>query len=421
MALLDYSPASDDARPVLVWWGCLSSIAVFNVAVLLRSARSSHASNRHRLPPRLRSMRDGQLSACSAYVLGCAYRSVLPCHHTLRRALVRSPASTGFVGRAVATVAELSAAAQASLLLREIGCATGGGGAAYSAASRSIMPAIAIAQACSWWACTTSNYAGSVVEEGLWAACALVVATCLAGRAGEYEAGGEQRAFVRRAVRGRRGGRVGEDRVPPFFCRALRGPARRRRIARRRPFRDGGPHVSDGSSTRAPRTSEVFLIPRAMYIFFHLFSLPPVASSKYDDAQLILSVAYFAYMVSVDVPNYVRSHLADRARGASYRSPREGLVSLLNIDEHDLTWSYDDWRYPMVWMTLYFSVACWASIGVLNAPRMDEGLAARRSRSSRRRRENKQRRVEELSQRMDEGFVARGSRSSRLVEKSNVE
>ena len=83
-------------------------------------------------------------------------------------------------------------------------------------------------------------------------------------------------------------------------------------------------------------------------------------------------------MVCVDVPNYVRGHLADTARGASYRSPLDGLRSLLNIDQHDLTWRYDDWRYSMVWMTLYFSVACWASIGIVNAPRMDEGLAARR-------------------------------------------
>lgn len=84
-------------------------------------------------------------------------------------------------------------------------------------------------------------------------------------------------------------------------------------------------------------------------------------------------------MVSVDVPNYVRGHLDNVARGKSYPTASDGLASLLSIDDHDLTWSYEDWRYSMCWMTLYFSVACWASIAVVNAPRMDEGLVRRRS------------------------------------------
>ena len=79
-------------------------------------------------------------------------------------------------------------------------------------------------------------------------------------------------------------------------------------------------------------------------------------------------------MISVDVPNYVRAHLANTARGVSYHSVSDGLGSLLRIDEHNLTWSCEDWRYSMCWMTLYFSVACWASIWMVNAPRMDEGL-----------------------------------------------
>lgn len=359
MALIDYSPAPDDARPVLAWWACLSSVAAFNVAVLLRSARSTHSSNRRRLPPWLRSLRDGQCAASTAYVLGCAYRSVLPCHHTLRRALVRSVASTGFAGRSVATLAELGVAAQASLLLREIGTATGRGAA--TSASRAIVPAVAIAELSSWHACATSNYAGSVLEEGLWAACALLVAICLAGCMREYEAGGEQRIFVRRAVREKKGhdGRASSavfcDACPVVAAAASLLPL----LVRRRP--DACP--------RRPRS--ISHPPRIFFIF------SPVASR--NNLQLILSVVYFAYMVCVDVPNYVRAHLADAARGATYRPPRDGLRSLQNIDEHDLTWRYDDWRYSMVWMTLYFSVACWASIWMVNAPRMDEGLVARRS------------------------------------------
>ncbi|KAL3823886.1 hypothetical protein ACHAXA_005468 [Cyclostephanos tholiformis] len=286
----------DDSHLVLLWWMCLIGIAIFNCGILLRSARAFHASNRVAYPPRLRSIRDTQLVMSSIYVYGCAYRSILPTHHTLRRVLIRSNASSGFVGRTVATIAELGAAYQSSLLLYEVGTATNERDALIITTSRIIVPMLTIAEIFSWIACTTTNYAGSIIEEGLWAICALLVASCLAKCLVLYEVGGEQRDFVLRA--------------------------------------------------------------------------------------LTLNVAYFAYMISVDVPNYVRGHLDNVARGKSYRTVSDGLASLLSIDEHDLTWSYDDWRYSMCWMTLYFSVACWASIAIVNAPRMDEGLVMGRSKSS---------------------------------------
>jgi hypothetical protein len=198
MALLD-SPDPDDVVPVLIWWGCLSAVAALNCGVLLRSARSSLSSNRHCLPPWLRSIRDRQYAMSSTYVYGCAYRSILPCHHTLRRVLVRSIASTGLVGRAVATIAELGVAEQASLLLREIGIATDDG--TTIATSRVIVPILLVAEISSWYACATTNYVGSIVEEGLWATCAMLVLSCLARCRREYEVGGEQWHFVRRAVR----------------------------------------------------------------------------------------------------------------------------------------------------------------------------------------------------------------------------
>ena len=198
MALLD-SPDPDDVVPVLIWWGCLSAVAALNCGVLLRSARSSLSSNRRSLPPWLRSIRDRQYDMSSTYVYGCAYRSILPCHHTLRRVLVRSVASTGFVGRAVATVAALGVAEQASLLLREVGIATED--ETTIATSRVVVPILLVAEISSWYACATTNYAGSIVEEGLWATCAMLVASCLARCRREYEVGGEQWRFVRRAVR----------------------------------------------------------------------------------------------------------------------------------------------------------------------------------------------------------------------------
>jgi hypothetical protein len=193
----------DDSHLVPLWWMCLIGIAIFNCGILLRSARAFHASNRVAYPPRLRSIRDTQLVMSSIYVYGCAYRSILPTHHTLRRVLIRSNASSGFVGRTVATIAELGAAYQSSLLLYEVGTATNERDALIITTSRIIVPMLTIAEIFSWIACTTTNYAGSIIEEGLWAICALLVASCLAKCLVLYEVGGEQRDFVLRAVRER--------------------------------------------------------------------------------------------------------------------------------------------------------------------------------------------------------------------------
>ena len=43
-------------------------------------------------------------------------------------------------------------------------------------------------------------------------------------------------------------------------------------------------------------------------------------------------------------------------------------VSLLLPAVMKITGSYDDWRYPMVWQTLYFSVAVWISLAMVAYP-----------------------------------------------------
>lgn len=87
---------------------------------------------------------------------------------------------------------------------------------------------------------------------------------------------------------------------------------------------------------------------------------------------------YFAYMVSVDVPNYIKGHIINTSNGKEYETLSGGLRSLVDISEHEQSLSFGKWRYAMVWMTLYFSVACWASIAVVNSPRMDQGLLCQR-------------------------------------------
>ena len=113
----------------------------------------------------------------AVYVMGCAFRSVLPMVDVPRICLHDTGLSRIFVGRLVATVAELCFAAQWALLLREAG-----GGLAASVA-RILLPIIVVAEIFSWWAVLTTNYLLHATENSLWALVAtLAVAGFIAAR-----------------------------------------------------------------------------------------------------------------------------------------------------------------------------------------------------------------------------------------------
>lgn len=76
--------------------------------------------------------------------------------------------------------------------------------------------------------------------------------------------------------------------------------------------------------------------------------------------------AYVAYMFFVDVPMYWARWVADQAHGRLYLSITQGLIdaSARWVVSH----RWDDWKSEVVWMSLYFSVAVWLSIGLVHAP-----------------------------------------------------
>jgi len=104
---------------------------------------------------------------CAAYVFGCAFRSVLPRADVQRICLVDSFLSSLFIGRSVATIAELAFAAQWALLLRQLG-GDAGADTAVNAASV-ILPLILIAEICSWYAVLATNFLFNAFENSLWA------------------------------------------------------------------------------------------------------------------------------------------------------------------------------------------------------------------------------------------------------------
>jgi hypothetical protein len=73
-------------------------------------------------------------------------------------------------------------------------------------------------------------------------------------------------------------------------------------------------------------------------------------------------VVYLAFLMTVDVPMYLKRWRIDVARGNRGLRPLEGFrdVSTRWVVTHDIS----EWREEIAWMSLYFSGAVWASLGL---------------------------------------------------------
>jgi hypothetical protein len=90
---------------------------------------------------------------------------------------------------------------------------------------------------------------------------------------------------------------------------------------------------------------------------------------EFDGAvRVVLAVAtfgiavYLAFLMTIDVPMYLKRWRSDAALGNRGLRPLEGLrdVSTRWVVTHDLA----EWRDEIAWMSLYFSLAVWASLGL---------------------------------------------------------
>ena len=70
-------------------------------------------------------------------------------------------------------------------------------------------------------------------------------------------------------------------------------------------------------------------------------------------------------MTLIDVPNYYKLWQTKEQAGATYLTLGQGFADIQNMI---ITGAWDDWRYPMVWQTLYFSLAVWASMTLVMIP-----------------------------------------------------
>src|SRR6202045_1582695 len=259
------------SNPLAWWWGILGLVSGANIAVwflLYRYLQEPRTDS-------LGSTSDLQLMLflSAAYVSGCAFRSLLPRADVQRICLFDTWLSSVAVGRSVATVAEVSFAAQWAIILHQLGTLTGADTTLNAAWG--IVPLILIAECFSWYAVLTTNYLGNAIENSIWA-----VAFFLVG--------------------------IGLCRLLPEF---------------------------DGS------------------------------------VRVVLAIAivgiagYLAFLMTVDVPMYLSRWRAELARGGKLLlRPIEGLrdVSTRWIVTHDLA----EWKDEIAWMSLYFSMAVWASLAL---------------------------------------------------------
>lgn len=171
------------SNPVARWWAFLTLVSGVNITGWLMLYRWFHDA------------RPGGIASTSgiglmlffsaAYVFGCAFRSILPRADVQRICLFDTWLSSVVVGRLVATVAEVSFAAQWALMLHHLGTLTGAD--TTLTAAWLIVPLIVIAQCLSWYAVLTRNFLWHAVENSTWAVAFFIVGAGLCRLLPEFD------------------------------------------------------------------------------------------------------------------------------------------------------------------------------------------------------------------------------------------
>jgi hypothetical protein len=171
---------------VVAWIWFLRALSVFNIALWLRMAAQFQRESTLQ-GPELRRYRRRQLILAALFVFGCAFRSIFPRADVQRICLFDNWISVVAIGRSVATIAEMAFMAQWALLLGE--SAGPGQRDVARLISRVLVPMIAVAELCSWYAVLSTNYLGNAVEQSIWTLASALVVLGLVSR----ERGARQR------------------------------------------------------------------------------------------------------------------------------------------------------------------------------------------------------------------------------------
>ena len=82
--------------------------------------------------------------------------------------------------------------------------------------------------------------------------------------------------------------------------------------------------------------------------------------------------AYLAFLMTIDVPMYLKRWRTGDADGDKRLTPREGLRDVRTrwVVTHDIA----EWKEEMAWMALYFSLAVWSSLALCVACALEHQL-----------------------------------------------
>ena len=165
----------DWSNPVALWWRFLVTVSLLNIALLV-GLRAVYRANPFGAANAIFAAEPLALLS-AVYVFGCAFRSFLPRADVERICLFDTWLSSVLMGRSVATLAELCFAVQWVIILRELGRAAHSDTAKNIA--KLILPLIALAEICSWYAVVSTNFLGNVLENSLWTIAFALVAAAL--------------------------------------------------------------------------------------------------------------------------------------------------------------------------------------------------------------------------------------------------
>lgn len=147
------------------WWASISAISIFNLLLWGKSAdwiRREVSNN---------STDDSyymkvQLLLSLIYVTISAFRSIIPRADVQKIVLWNTYLSSIFVGRSVATIAELCFAFQIAYFLKYLSKKYDS--LPVSILSNIVFPILFIAEFFSWYSVLSTNYIGNTIEESLW-------------------------------------------------------------------------------------------------------------------------------------------------------------------------------------------------------------------------------------------------------------
>lgn len=167
----------DWTNPVAIWWMGLACASIFNICAWFWIRLYKYRNIWVKTVLHFRSNTSAMVWLSFFYVFVCAFRSLLPRADVQRIVLFDTWFSSVFVGRTVATIAEMAFIAQWSIVLMLLGEATKNKWTCF--VSKLILVTISIAEICSWYAVIRTHYLGNVIEESLWGISYALIASAL--------------------------------------------------------------------------------------------------------------------------------------------------------------------------------------------------------------------------------------------------